>query len=175
MMASISSQYWHYILSQGLLTGIGLGSSFSPALACVSSYYRRKRGLANGLLSAGSAIGGLIIPIYLSKMINNQSIGLAWSLRTSGFICFVLQGSAVLLLQQKTTAPSDRPLFDISIFRQRAYAITTGGLFLTTAAVFVSVVCPSAIRTSIESASDVLTICSTRRVDTASLLFRGWG
>ena len=138
MMASISKLYWHYILSQGLLLGIGLGSGFTASVACVSSYYKRKRGLANGLLSSGSAIGGLVIPIYLSKMIDNPKIGLAWAQRTSGFICFVLLGSAALLMEQKKTAPNKRPLFDFSVFQQPAYALTCAGLFMTTLGVFVS-------------------------------------
>jgi nitrate/nitrite transporter NarK len=137
MMASISSQYWHYILSQGVLLGMGLGSSFSPALACVSSYYRRQRGLANGLLSAGSAIGGLIIPIFLSKMINNPSIGLGWAHRTCGFICLVMQGGAFLLMRQKKTIKNTRPLLDFTVYRQPAYCFTVAALFLCTLSIFV--------------------------------------
>lgn len=139
MMASISSKFWHYILSQGVLLGIGLGSSFSPALACVSSYYRRKRGLANGLLSAGSAIGGLIIPIFLSKMINNRSIGLGWALRTCGFICLFMQGGAFLLMKQKKLVHENtRALLDFTVYRQPAYCFTVAGLFLCTLSIFVS-------------------------------------
>lgn len=138
MMASISSKYWHYILSQGVLLGIGLGSSFSPALACVSSYYREKRGLANGLLSAGSAIGGLIIPIFLSKMINNRSIGLAWAHRTCAFVCLFMQGGSFLLMKQKETQKNTRPLLDLTVYRQPAYCFTVAALFLCTLSIFVS-------------------------------------
>lgn len=142
-MSSISSKYWHYILAQGFLLGIGLGTAFSPALACVSSYYRRRRGIANGLLSAGSAIGGLIIPIFVSKMINNPSIGLGWAHRTCGFVCMVLQGTAFLLMRQKKIQPraagaKRRPLVDLSVFKQPAYACTSAALFFITIGVFVS-------------------------------------
>lgn len=139
MLASISTQYWHYLLSQGFLMGIGLGSSFSPALACVASYYRRRRGIASGLLSAGSAFGGLILPIVQSKMINNPKIGLGWALRMTGFLALLFQGTAWLIMKQKKTTPSKRPLFDISVYRQKAYTITVVALFFTTMSMFVSV------------------------------------
>lgn len=138
MLASISTQYWHYLLSQGFLMGIGLGSSFSPALACVASYYRRRRGIASGLLSAGSAFGGLILPIAQSKMINNPKIGLGWALRMTGFLALLFQGTAWLVMKQKKTTPSKRPLFDISVYRQKAYTISVIALFFTTMSMFVS-------------------------------------
>lgn len=118
--------------------GIGLGLSFSPALACVASYYRRRRGIASGLLSAGSAIGGLILPIAQSKMINNPKIGLGWALRMTGFLALLFQGTAFLIMRQKKTIPSKRPLIDVSVYKQRAYTITALALFFTTMAMFVS-------------------------------------
>lgn len=138
MMASISTQYWQYIITQGFLLGTGLGAAFSPAVACVSTYYRKNRGLANGLLSTGSAIGGLVMPIYVSKMIDNPRIGLPWALRTQGFVCLVLYGVAVLLMKQKDLPPNKRPLLDFSVFRQKAYSFTAAGLFFTTLGAFVS-------------------------------------
>lgn len=118
--------------------GIGLGSCFSPALACVSSYYKRRRGIASGLLSAGSAFGGLILPIAQSKMINNPKIGLGWALRMTGFLALLFQGTAWLVMKQKKTTPSKRPLFDVSVYHQRAFALTAVAVFFTTMSMFVS-------------------------------------
>lgn len=144
MMASISTKYWHYILSQGFVTGIGLGSAFTPAVACVSSYYKKRRGFANGMYSSGSAIGGLVIPIFLSKMINNPKIGLAWALRTSGFVCFLFYGVAWLIVRQKKVpTPSKAPLLDFTVFRQRLYCIVVAGFWLQTFGMFVSARCGS--------------------------------
>jgi MFS family permease len=138
MLASISTQYWHFLLSQGFLMGIGLGSSFSPALACVASYYKRRRGIASGLLSAGSAFGGLILPIAQSKMISNFKIGLGWALRMTGFLALLFQGTAWLVMKQKKIVPSKRPMFDVSVYKQKAYTLTAIALFFTTMSMFVS-------------------------------------
>lgn len=118
--------------------GIGLGSCFSPALACVASYYRRRRGIASGLLSAGSALGGLVLPIAQSKMINNDKIGLGWALRMTGFVALLAQGTAWLIMKQKKVKASKRPLFDVSVYRQKAYTVTCVALFFTTMSMFVS-------------------------------------
>lgn len=126
--------------------GIGLGSSFSPALACVASYYRKRRGIASGLLSAGSAFGGLILPIVQSKMINNDRIGLGWALRMTGFLALLSQGTAWLIMKQKKINNTvKRPLFDISVYRQKAYTVTCVALFFTTMSMFVSNLFPSSI------------------------------
>lgn len=136
MMASLSTEYWHYILSQGVVLGVGLGSSFTPSVACVTSYYKKKRGLANALLSSGSAVSGLVIPIYLSKMINNPKIGLDWALRTSGFLCFVFQGLAWLVMKQKKLPPNHRPLLDFSVFRSPSYTCTVFAYMATVLGIF---------------------------------------
>lgn len=136
MMASISTKYWHYLLSQGLVVGLGFGAGFTPAVSCASSYYKKKRGLANGALSSGSAISGIIIPIYLSKMINNPNIGLDWALRTSGFICFILHGTAFLIMHQKQLPPNNRPLLDFNVFKAPAYSTTVLAYMCTALGIF---------------------------------------
>ncbi|KAL7010094.1 hypothetical protein EMMF5_000113 [Cystobasidiomycetes sp. EMM_F5] len=120
----------------GVVLGVGLGSSFTPSVACVTSYYKKKRGLANALLSSGSAVSGLVIPIYLSKMINNPKIGLDWALRTSGFLCFVFQGLAWLVMKQKKLPPNHRPLLDFSVFRSPSYTCTVFAYMATVLGIF---------------------------------------
>lgn len=65
MMASISTKYYHFILSQGLCTGIGFGLAFTPALAVQSQWFLRKRGLTVGLVMSGQNVGGTYIRVDL--------------------------------------------------------------------------------------------------------------
>lgn len=35
MMVSICKEYWHFVLAQGIVTGLGAGFIFTPTMACV--------------------------------------------------------------------------------------------------------------------------------------------
>ncbi|KAI1017156.1 hypothetical protein LB505_001953, partial [Fusarium chuoi] len=54
-MASLSTTLWQLLLSQGLCTGLGNGLMFTPSLAVVSTYFKRRRALAFGITATGSA------------------------------------------------------------------------------------------------------------------------
>lgn len=57
ILAGISSHYWHFILTQGIVVGFGAGCVFLPSIAVLPQWFERRRGLATGLGSSGSAIG----------------------------------------------------------------------------------------------------------------------
>jgi MFS family permease len=86
MMTSICKEYWQFILAQGILLGSCIGLLVFPATSAVSQYFHKKRGMALGLVIAGSSIGGVVFPIVTSKMLNDSSIGYGWSIRILAFI-----------------------------------------------------------------------------------------
>ncbi len=86
MMTSICTEYWQFILAQGLLAGIGMSLLQVSAFASVSQYFEKKRATALGLVVAGSSIGGIVFPIALSKMLNDSSLGFGWSVRAIAFV-----------------------------------------------------------------------------------------
>ena len=51
------SRYWQVILAQGVLVGLGSGCLFLPSIAILPQYFEKKRGLATGIGSSGSAFG----------------------------------------------------------------------------------------------------------------------
>lgn len=57
---SVCSEYWHFLLAQGLCLGIGHGCLFCPTLAVLSTYFLRRRALALGIAACGSVTGGLV-------------------------------------------------------------------------------------------------------------------
>jgi MFS family permease len=58
MMASISKEYYQFLLSQGFCTAFGIGLTFTPALAVQSQWFLRRRGLVVGLVMSGQNVGG---------------------------------------------------------------------------------------------------------------------
>jgi len=61
VLVSLSNSLWHFYLSY-IVTGAGMAAIGPvPASAAVSNWFKRKRGLAIGIMSAGLGIGGLVL------------------------------------------------------------------------------------------------------------------
>ncbi|KAM6537994.1 hypothetical protein FALCPG4_003885 [Fusarium falciforme] len=84
MMASISTQYYQILLSQGVCSALGVSAIFQPALSTIHAWFDKNRGAAFGILSTGSSMGGVIFPIMVSRMI--REVGFGWAMRTCGFL-----------------------------------------------------------------------------------------
>ncbi|KAJ6519091.1 major facilitator superfamily domain-containing protein [Mycena sanguinolenta] len=78
------TQYWQFILCQGLATGIAAGTIFGPTLGVIGHWFKRRRGLAMGFSAMGSSIGGTIFPIATHKLI--PLVGFPWTMRICGFM-----------------------------------------------------------------------------------------
>lgn len=60
MMASLATEFYSIFLSLGVCSGLGMGLLFFPAISAISTYWTTRRGMANGIAAAGSAIGKYI-------------------------------------------------------------------------------------------------------------------
>ncbi|KAF8702195.1 hypothetical protein AX14_014482 [Amanita brunnescens Koide BX004] len=71
-MLSLSQEnhYYQVFLAQGICFGLSVGLSYSPSLAIMSHYFKRRRTLALGLVSGGSSLGAIIHPIMLNRLFN---------------------------------------------------------------------------------------------------------
>jgi MFS family permease len=86
MLTSLGTKYWHFMLTQGVMTGLSASLIQVPSFALVSQYFDKRRAAALGIVVSGSSIGGIIFPIVLSKMLNDSTISFAWTVRILGFI-----------------------------------------------------------------------------------------
>ena len=64
-ITSICRDYWHFLLSQGFITGAGFGCLFLPGVTVVSQFFGSKKGFATGIASLGSSVGTHSTPIIL--------------------------------------------------------------------------------------------------------------
>ncbi|KAG7087561.1 hypothetical protein E1B28_013516 [Marasmius oreades] len=92
--------YWHFVLCQGFATGIAAGTIFGPCIAIVTQWFNKRRGLALGLFTTGSAAGGTVIPITVRTLL--PRIGFPWTMRVLGLIVAVVQLMAILTLKRRT-------------------------------------------------------------------------
>ena len=63
-------EYWQLFICQGLLTGLSFGMIYCPIPAIVAQWFKKRRSLASGIISAGASVGGMIIPIVARKLID---------------------------------------------------------------------------------------------------------
>ncbi|KAJ2893601.1 Aspyridones efflux protein apdF [Zalerion maritima] len=136
MLLSICQEYWQFMLSLGVLGGIGSSLIFIPAFTAPGHYFLKKRGTATGLATSGGSVGGVIFPIVLEKLI--PTIGFPWAVRVLGFIVLGLVVFANLLI--RTRLPPKRgatSMPNFKIFRQPAFTCITASLFLMEMALFV--------------------------------------
>ncbi|RSL65565.1 hypothetical protein CEP53_003623 [Fusarium sp. AF-6] len=89
-MTSLSTVYWQILLSQGICTGLGNGLLFTPALAVVSTYFKRRRSLAFGITATGSASGGLIFPSMALPPKRSGSMVDLVAFREKPYACFAV-------------------------------------------------------------------------------------
>ncbi|QIX01355.1 hypothetical protein AMS68_006872 [Peltaster fructicola] len=87
MLTSLCSEFYQFLLCQGILLGIASGFLFAPALTVVGHYFFKRRAMAMSFASTGSPIGGIIYPIILSNILPR---GFGWAQRACGFLSLAL-------------------------------------------------------------------------------------
>jgi MFS family permease len=135
MMTSLCAEYYQFMLAQGILGGLTSGIMFSPAMAAVTHYFHAKRGAAAGVTVTGSSLGGVIFPIALSRMFDNNSLGFAWTVRIIGFIMLALLSISLVTVRPRLP-PRKGTILMPSAFKQAAYSLFIAGLFLASWGVF---------------------------------------
>ncbi|KND90986.1 Riboflavin transporter MCH5 [Tolypocladium ophioglossoides CBS 100239] len=135
MMTSLCTKYYQFMLAQGILGGMASGMLFAPAMTCVSHYFHRRRAAALGLTVTGSSIGGVIFPIALSRMLQNESLGFGWSVRIVGFIILATMLIAMFTLKERLP-PRGGKIILLSAFRKVPYTVVILGIFFLTLGLF---------------------------------------
>ncbi|KAB2570588.1 hypothetical protein BFW01_g1898 [Lasiodiplodia theobromae] len=98
MMASISKEYYQFVLAQGVCSSIGTSFIFNPATVSVPMWFGpKKRGFAIAISSTGAPIGGIIYPIVVNRIIDGVNFG--WAMRTCAFIILALMVVAVVTVR----------------------------------------------------------------------------
>ncbi|KAF5633434.1 monocarboxylate transporter 2 [Fusarium sp. NRRL 52700] len=137
MMASISTEYYQILLSQGVCSAIGVSAIFQPALSTIHGWFDSNRGAAFGILSTGSSIGGVIFPIMVTRLI--KQVGFGWSMRICAFMILGLLIIANLTVrsihppspQKVTRAQLAKPFHEPEfIFCMLGFFFFTFGIFI---------------------------------------------
>ncbi|WWC71153.1 uncharacterized protein I206_105106 [Kwoniella pini CBS 10737] len=105
-LASWSTKLWQVILTQGVITGIGMGSCQPIYFSLPSQWFHKLRGLASGLAVAGAGFGGAIGTLIIRAML--KSLGPHKTLLIYSFINLTLMIIATLLIRTQPHSPAAR-------------------------------------------------------------------
>ncbi|WWC63733.1 uncharacterized protein I303_106338 [Kwoniella dejecticola CBS 10117] len=137
-MISLCKEFWQTFLAQGVLAGIGMGLIFVPALGVISQYFKRKRGLASGIVVTGSSAGGVVLPIMLNKLI--AKINFERSVQYTGILIAGLLVLGISLIRPFGGVRGHKqagPKPDVkAFFKEPGYVLACVGVFFVAWGVF---------------------------------------
>ncbi|KAM7194138.1 Major facilitator superfamily domain containing protein [Naviculisporaceae sp. PSN 640] len=113
MMMSLSTEYYQVLLAQGVCTSLGMSALYVPATALIATWFDKKRGLAYGVATSGSSLGGVIFPIMISRLI--PRVGFPWAMRCTGFLSMALLITANIFVKSRQP-PNPKPVSQQVIF-----------------------------------------------------------
>ncbi|KAJ7197764.1 major facilitator superfamily domain-containing protein [Mycena pura] len=122
LLVAQCTQYWQFILCQGIATGLMCGTIFGPTLSVVGHWFHRRRGLALGLSAVGSSIGGTVFPIATHKLI--PLVGFQWTMRILALLLACCLGFANLALARRLPPKNvEGGLFNLQAFKNPIYTV----------------------------------------------------
>lgn len=103
-VSSFSTKTTHLIITQGILYALGGSLAYSPCILFLDEWFSRKKGLAYGIMWAGTGLAGVILPLVMQWLLN--AYGFRTALRVWSVGLFLLTGP--LLYFVKPRIPVDR-------------------------------------------------------------------
>lgn len=118
---------------QSLGMGIGIGLVFVPTALVPLHYFKRKKGMAIGIVMSGGSLGGMIFPPVLRILIPQRGMGGAVRVTACIIFGFLLVGNGLLRTPPKPEKPFyPVPRLDLAKYsKELGYLCAAGGTFLT--------------------------------------------
>ncbi|KAF8894392.1 major facilitator superfamily domain-containing protein [Infundibulicybe gibba] len=91
-------------VTNGIIVGFGTSMIFMLSGTLPAQWFKRKRGLANGLVYGGAGIGGAVLSLSINALISR--VGIAWMFRIMGFITLAVALPAAAVIRERTRRAS---------------------------------------------------------------------
>ncbi|KAM0350988.1 hypothetical protein ACHAPU_002766 [Fusarium lateritium] len=108
------------IFLPGVPLGLGMSGCFMSFSVVPAQYFKKKRGLANGIVYAGGGFGGAIMSIATNSLIEKYSV--EWAFRITGLLIAATGLPAAMLIKERTPLTSNK-IVDWALFRQLNFAL----------------------------------------------------
>ncbi|KAM4817650.1 monocarboxylate transporter 10 isoform X1 [Urocitellus parryii] len=153
MSSSFVSSIEPLYLTYGIIFACGCSFAYQPSLVILGHYFKKRLGLVNGIVTAGSSVFTVLLPLLLRVLIG--SVGLSNTLRVLCIFMFVLflagftyrplassakdkesESSRFSLFSRRKFSPPKK-FFNFGIFKVTAYAVWAVGIPLALFGYFV--------------------------------------
>jgi MFS family permease len=126
-MGSFATNVTHLVLSQGIAFGFGGCIAYSPSILFMPEWFVRRRGLAFGMVWAGSGLSGIIFPLLLEKLLSR--FGFQTTLRILSVLVFVLAGPFLYFHKPRIPISASRHLSFRFLFNRVFIFYQIGNIF----------------------------------------------
>ena len=139
MLASFSTDIYKMYLTYGVLFGIGASMCYFPSVIILPQYFQRHLSLANGLVSCGSGVGTMVMGPVMQQLL--LYVGWTNTIRVASGL--MISVTLISFLYRPLVPPlrdndgGSQPLFDISVFGNKAYIMFTIALSIFMLSYFV--------------------------------------
>lgn len=128
-LASISTQIWQLLITQGLLFGVGASCLYFPILASAPEYFNTHRGAAMGLILSGAGIGGLIMAPSIRALLT--AVGPRWTLRFMAFLNLLISMPIAITAAPSRFVGRRKTHLDWNLAMKPVFLLSAAGAFLT--------------------------------------------
>ncbi|CAK7226307.1 hypothetical protein SBRCBS47491_006185 [Sporothrix bragantina] len=128
--ASVCTQFYQFLLSQGVTFGLGTAFVYYPAVSVSRRLFHRRHGMANAFVVSGGALGGCVLP-YSTRVLL-QKYGLPATFRMLGYVATGMLGCAYLTFlffdprraqTQSGRAATSAKIMDFSLLRDSRFLV----------------------------------------------------
>jgi MFS family permease len=88
--ASFSTTVPHLIVTQGVLFAIGSSLSYCPCIAYLNDWFDKRKGMAYGIMWAGTGLSGSVLPFLLEYMLTNSGFRTTLRISSAGILVLTL-------------------------------------------------------------------------------------
>ncbi|XP_071501226.1 monocarboxylate transporter 10-like [Diadema antillarum] len=92
LASSFATRIEHMYVTYGFAMGLGFAIAYQPSLYILGIYFQKRLGIANGLVTFGSAIFTIVLPIAMREVLDRYGLGPCLWLQSSIIFVMLLGG-----------------------------------------------------------------------------------
>lgn len=120
-----SEQYWQFMLTFGVIASVSGASISIVGFSVPAQWFEKRIGLAMGIISMGSSVGGISMPFVLGVAL--RKLSWAWTMRLLALASFVLLLLANIFISGRTRQAKPWKIIEMHWFCKPSFVWTALG------------------------------------------------